>query len=278
MTEFHQVARTLHSTIAFRSRTSYADMWERLRKRFPSALACVLMPDHLHLILEWVTKPLDPRGSIAWNLSHELSAFARRYFPGQKLWEAVPPPTPIPNLLQLRRQIRYAHLNPCRAQLVNDPLEWEWSTHRDLVGAAFPSWPDHAKAANRWKVPLRDFGRHLHDYTSGDPSVRIEGTSLPQWSGGIWAVSLPTLTRAVHQTLRSHSDQDHRRSSPARRLTVLLADQLGVIRKTALAQWVGTSDRTIRAILAQPTSLAETQALQAAQQILADPKRFGIRG
>jgi len=40
-------------------------------------------------------------------------------------------------LLQL---VRYVHLNPCRALMVEDPQEYRWSSHRDYLGARPRPW------------------------------------------------------------------------------------------------------------------------------------------
>ncbi len=34
----------------------------------------------------------------------------------------------------VREKIKYCHMNPVKAGLVNDPLDWPWSSYRHYVG------------------------------------------------------------------------------------------------------------------------------------------------
>src|SRR6185436_8994422 len=104
-------------------------LWPRLRELFASALAACLMPDHLHLLLA-ARDPSKERTRLA----HLLGAMSRYQFPDAG-W-SVAEPTEIRDWQHLKRNVRYVHLNPCRAGLVSDPLSWLCSTHRGLIGAA----------------------------------------------------------------------------------------------------------------------------------------------
>src|SRR5262245_51446138 len=110
-------------------------LWDALRPVFPSALAALLMPNHLHL----VAAARDPAVELA-RLRAVLGACARVFGFG---WNRVPDPKPLTTLDKVLREIRYVSLNPSRparvgtdqVTLASDPLAWEWSTHRDAVGA-----------------------------------------------------------------------------------------------------------------------------------------------
>jgi hypothetical protein len=122
------------------------------------------MPDHIHLILP------DAPGK---RLGRAMSAYAqwRNAYRGERgpVWTPHPPPDRLADEKHLRRTIRYVHLNPPRAKLVEDPLAWAWSTHRDRVGFAFPRVGALEPDPNRF-----------HRSVSGDPSVAVEGTDLPR--------------------------------------------------------------------------------------------------
>lgn len=168
----HLVAHALDGTLLFRTHEEARALFDLVAATFPDAVAFCLMPDHVHIVA--------PAG--AWSrLGHLASAFARwrnaRRGERGPVWRSVPPPEPLPDSQHLRRTVRYVHLNPCRAGLVPDPLAWPWSTHRDATGLAVPA------VREREHEPAR-----FHQWVSGDPSVAVEGTSLPEgaWGTGRW--------------------------------------------------------------------------------------------
>src|SRR5208283_2925907 len=111
----------------------------------------------------------------------------------------------IPDFHHLKRQIRYVHLNPCRSRLVRDPMEWEWSTHRDVLGAVGEAWVDLPQLHRIWGARDDEFRRIFHAYVSGDPSALVEGTPLPQKPAGSWATNLTQITDAVQRAARAPS-------------------------------------------------------------------------
>src|SRR5262245_41196518 len=124
----HLTARVSSGGRPFRQHEAAQRFWRKLRDLFPDAIAAALMPDHVHLLLETA----DPAGARK-SLACFLGAFSRHHAPGVH-W-SVAEPKLIPNLDHLRRQVRYVHLNPCRARHVDDPLRWLYSTHRGVIGA-----------------------------------------------------------------------------------------------------------------------------------------------
>lgn len=170
---YHLVARVNPTLFPLKTRNSCVDLWRRLRGKFPCVAACVLMPNHLHLLI-FSSHP----ETLQWDLGVELRAWTRAFYPGSQIWAPIPKPRLIPDLLQLKRQLRYVHLNPCRAQLAKDPLQWEWSTHRDVTGCVVDPWPDLQKLARLFEVPQSKLGDAIHRYVSGDPSVAVTGTPM----------------------------------------------------------------------------------------------------
>lgn len=167
---FHLVARALPGRWLFHDDLEGRALWLRLARLDGLAAAC-LMPDHVHLVLAHA----DSGGAFG----RLKSAYARARGPAAgPLWAPAPPAEPIPDELHLRRTLRYVHLNPCRAGLVNDPLSWPFSTHRDAVGLA-------AAAAVRPQRSPESF----HAYVSGDPTTSVTGTPFPHgtWGTVTWA-------------------------------------------------------------------------------------------
>jgi len=180
-------------------------MWSALRGAFPAALACCLMPDHLHLLV--------PADEEAWErLCKVLGRLGG--------WPYRRPPAPgLPlNREKTRRNVRYVLLNPCRAGLVSDPLEWVWSTHRDLIGAVREPWPDPGALA----------GLGIdHRYVSSDPSVAVVGTAAPSMEGfKPWEQPLGRVALAALAACRSPTS-DLRRRTEARTVFLQLAWECG---------------------------------------------------
>jgi hypothetical protein len=174
----HLVARTFGGKPAFSDFAPAEWMWRALRRGFTQALAAVLMPWHLHVIAE-VASAIAAR----LYLAKTLAGFARWHSPSPEdpiRWQPVPKPEPLASPEHLRRSLRYVVLNPCRDKLVRDPLEWVWSTHRDVVGAVADPWVDAAHLARLLDEPTRGFGDSFHRYVSGDPSCSSNGTRPPR--------------------------------------------------------------------------------------------------
>jgi putative transposase len=159
----HQVARTQNRWPLFHTWEEAAQLWALLGRVAPDLVAACLMPDHVHV--------LGPR-DVRLALASALSGYTRRRncrdaTTGGRM-ERLPPPTVVSGGQKIRRNIRYIHLNPCRARLVTDPLSWPFSTHRDAVGlAARPLRRVHPDPAR------------FHRYVSSDPTVGVAGTDLP---------------------------------------------------------------------------------------------------
>ncbi len=176
----HLVARARAGASPFAEPEQAAWMWSQLRKAFPNAIAAMLMPNHPHLVV-----PAAPDARV--RLVTALGTFSRR-FGSRGMWEPVPEPEALSSSDKLRRTVRYAALNPCRPwryhgkklRLVADPLEWPWSTYRDVVGGVTDPWVDAARLARAFGDEVEGFRERFHRYVSSDPAVRVEGTPLPR--------------------------------------------------------------------------------------------------
>lgn len=96
------------------------------------------MSNHLHMLIQAGTEPLaEPMRQIAAEFARAMQSrlqttghfFERRYH--AKLVDADS------YLLEL---VRYIHLNPVRAGLVNDPALYRWSSHHAYLGTRTESW------------------------------------------------------------------------------------------------------------------------------------------
>ncbi|MCR9161985.1 MAG: hypothetical protein ACE37F_26385 [Nannocystaceae bacterium] len=107
----HIVAHTRGGFDGVAAWTSAAWLWPRMRRVFPDAAACLLMPNHTHTFA-----PLDERRRHA--LRRVLQDHGRVF---RTQWD-LGPPQPVHSRAIARRTARYIWLNPVRAGMVEDPL------------------------------------------------------------------------------------------------------------------------------------------------------------
>ena len=141
MAIWHLVAHTARRGVDLTEWGLASRLWRVLRRAFPEALGAGLMPDHLHVVDESMGR-VEARRALALALSRAT------YGMGTGVWQAVPEPDEVREP-KLARTIRYVALNPCRAKLVGDPLEWMWNTHRDVMGAVAEPWVTGGRLSGR---------------------------------------------------------------------------------------------------------------------------------
>jgi hypothetical protein len=166
---FHIVAKSAqHRRLLWRTWEEARMLWDVVTRATPGRIAVVLMPDHAHVV-----HPHDVRAPLAAALSG-YTRWRNRARGGAgrlcaPLWiEEVNDDT------KLRILVKYVHLNPCRAELVADPLAWPFSAHRDACGLAVPSAIPRARNVVRF-----------HRFVSNDPFVVIGGTPMPEGAQGV---------------------------------------------------------------------------------------------
>ncbi len=185
------------------------------------------------------------------------------------LWQLIPPPAPIPDGHHLHRQVRYIALNPCRKGLCQDPLEWQWSTYRDLFGASAYLPQNSGSLASALGRSNEKFLPWLHKYVSEDSSVKVTGTSLPKLSKLNRFQSLQMNLLAAASALNEHPNTVKNRGSILRRLFIHFGYKNGWKRRPELlAELCQTSPRSIHRILKEPTP----QGLAEAQVCLSDAR------
>lgn len=250
----HYARRTLPGTLLFTTWAEAGWLWRAMGARVPGIVALTLMPDHLHLL---VREPVDKeltgvlRGYAMWRSRRDPGA-GRTFRRGD-------PPAAVEGRLKERRNERYISLNPCRARLVDDPLSWPFSTHRDAVGLC----------VGALRKPAADPHR-LHAYVSSDPSVQVHGSELPQ-RGGQGQVDLDQVRAAVSALTRQTLDELER-AGAARRLLMGAALQLVPLAQKDLAAQLGchrsTLDRVHRLVPSADVRLVE--------RVLGDPRFSGL--
>jgi hypothetical protein len=193
------VAHAVGRTRLFHDWGEAAALWSRITTGVPGVRALVLMPDHLHL------DQTSPDGAA---LGRALRSFARwrNAHRGEAgpVFRRRPAPRALAGRQHVRRNLRYIHLNPCRAGLVRCPLAWPFSTHRDALGLTL------SPARERVGEPER-----FHAYVSADPTCGVVGTALPAHPAG-GETSLDAVAGAVSELLRVPLPWLCRRGAPRR--------------------------------------------------------------
>jgi hypothetical protein len=198
------------------------------------------MPDHPHLV-----GPLADPAAARVRLNRLLGQLARKLGIGF-LGEAAEP-TLIASPQKLLRDLRYVALNPPRAGLVDDPLAWWFSTHRDVIGAIIDPWVDARRLAAALGRRTAGFASWYHRYVSADPSVRVDGTPMPRAAlpTAITRVPLARIGRAVAAATRARPEAI-RSKGVHRDLFVALAREQGWRSTSALASACACSTRAIQ--------------------------------
>ena len=226
----HVIAHARPGTLIFESWNEGLLLWRSLVKRI-AFRALVVMPDHLHALVS-----NDEEKS---RLVHGLVGFAqaRNALRGESgsVWTEGIEATPVRESRHVQHLVRDLHLKPSRNGLVDDPLAWPLSTHRDCVGLAIPTA----------REPHED-PHGFHAWVSADPSADAEGTILPAISAhGTARPSLAAIRAAVSALMRVTLGELRRRGA-ARTLLLRAARELSDAPPREIARFAGVCPSTVR--------------------------------
>ena len=259
----HFAARSTPAHAPFESMKAAAWAWKHIREVFGGALGAVLMPNHVQLVAE-VDDIAAARSQFARTLGH----LQRWWAPGCEVWERVRMPKNVAPGKPLARELRYLDLNAPRAKLCRDPLEWPWTTHRDVMGAVVDPWVTEDRLARVLDPSGKDFRAWWHEYVSGDPAVAAAGTATPK-------PALPTTLpmRPLHEikcaagaALRVPASRLRNHEHGVRVFLALARDQ-GWNDTASLSAALGVSQRTV-----QREHRVDAAALRAASLCLGDAR------
>ena len=257
----HLTARMRRPHALFWEHDHASWFWERVREAYPGVLGLCLMPNHPHLLAD-VVDPGAARDGFARTCGH-----LQRRVGLHDLWESVPGAEVIAGRQKLMRSLRYLALNPPRARLCDCPLEWLWSTHRDLVGAAAQPLVRPEVVARLTGIRRARSAEWLHAYCSSDPAVRVEGTGFPTAAlrQALPSFALEAVAAAAAVASRSGRADIARRGLP-RTLFVQLSRHQGWTDAALVGRACGVAPNGIRKAWRQPPH----PGLPAATKCLAD--------
>jgi len=135
---YHVICRGNNRECIFRDdadRQRYLKLLRGYRDRWSAVIhAYVLMPNHVHLLIETPTRPLSEfmRGL---NTAYTMG-FNRRYRRVGHVFQGRYKSYVVEKDAYLLELTRYIHLNPVRAGLVDRPERYPWSSYREFIGRA----------------------------------------------------------------------------------------------------------------------------------------------
>ena len=119
----------------------------------------VFMPNHIHLLI------FDPDGSLSRAMKHVMGVYAQafnsKYSQDGALWKGRFYSLVVQSEAHLIELPRYIENNPVKAGMIDDPVNYKWSSHRSLLGLdAAPNFLSTDVVIPRW------FGGDLRRYES----------------------------------------------------------------------------------------------------------------
>jgi len=150
---YHVITRGNNRQLIFKDgddNRKFLRLLEREKQKHPFYLyAYVLMPNHVHLLLE---RQAEPLGRIMQRI---LTGYAqywnRRYRKVGHLFQGRYKAMLCQKDAYLGELVRYIHLNPVRAKMVRRAEDYVWSSHRTYLGLERCGWVDS-------EVVLKYFG------------------------------------------------------------------------------------------------------------------------
>jgi len=139
---YHVLARGNRRQAVFRDVVDYRAYLRRLeaglRRTGVRCFAFVLMPNHVHLLVEPQQVPL---ASLMQGLQQGYTQeFNRRYRTVGHVFQGRYGAILCDRDAYLLELVRYLHLNPVRGGLAQDPADYPWSSHRAYLGRERVPW------------------------------------------------------------------------------------------------------------------------------------------
>ncbi len=229
--------------------------------------AYCLMSNHLHLAVEVGRIPLSKgMQNLAFRYTRWINRRKKRM---GHLFQGRYKALLVDREAYLLELVRYIHLNPVRARLVEEPLDYPWSGHRAYLGKEQVPWLSTdwvlsqfddrlGIARRRYRAFVRRGSEegYREEFHSGGEDPRVLGTDkflasvLKEGSQGTRPPTLKGIIRAVCTEYRLapnelRSPSQGRLASEARAVVGWLASELGSATLVAVGRATGRDVSTI---------------------------------
>lgn len=154
---YHIIIRGIRRSAIFmdeRDYKVYLDLLEMIRKKYPFILySYCLMTNHVHLQLETIDDEI-------WIIMREVNRNYAKYFNKKynftgSLYDSRYKSEIIENDEYNLQVSRYIHLNPVKANMVYEALEYRWSSYSAYLNADIDSIIDEEKILSYFKNKSR---------------------------------------------------------------------------------------------------------------------------
>jgi putative transposase len=212
--------------------------------------AYCLMTNHLHLLIQTAAYPLDK--IIGRLLGTYATYHHRKYASVGYLYQGRYPAKLCSRDAYFMRLIRYIHLNPVKAKIVDEPSDWPWSSHRELLTG-------EGTRLDR-SLPLSFFGDDEASARAGyaefmrqdDPNAEAEFSYAPRTAG---LTELSVLAQAVAQESGLALDdlKTKRRQAVEAKLALTRQALAAGHRQIDVARFLGCSSSALTQLLGRET-------------------------
>ena len=153
----------------------FEDALERVRLRYLFVVAgYVVMPEHVHLLVNEPARGLLSRSIQALKLSVSMRSRARPF------WQAHYYDFNVSTHEKFVEKLRYIHRNPVVRGLVASPEDWKWSSFRPYqigVRGTVEIESEWTARERGWKLP--EWMRNRRSNASTSPVRKTEGPGAP---------------------------------------------------------------------------------------------------
>lgn len=209
--------------------------------------AYVLMGNHFHLVVQLTTETLS-RG-LHWLNGEYARYFNNRHGRVGHLLQGRPHTPLIDEQTYYLEVLRYVVLNPVRAQIVPTPEQYEWSSHRAVIGAvAAPAWLAVDDALAHF-APDRDIARARYRCFV-DAGIRVERSPWADLVGQIYLGSDPWIDKIRDRVRLKPRADDH----PRAQRMVGTPGMAEIV--SAVARTLSTTDECVRSSRGLPRMVA----------------------
>ena len=158
--------------------------------------AWCLMGNHYHLVLR--TQEIDLWRTMARLQGSVSRNYNRRHRILGRLWQSRYRARVIDSEEYFQQVIAYVHLNPVTAGIVNDPADYVYSGHRELIGACRPYLIDR-------RATLRSFSNTHNLSPAEDYLGWVRDAAEARWAA-LHVTNLPWWIRAASDDEGAHAN------------------------------------------------------------------------